>query len=97
MLMTATARLKEGGLKGVHIARTWVERRVLPLQACGALMCYYHGQYDPSRVLPNELGEKEIRARLALLMGLEADKVSMEVAMEAFCHEAQPGEVNLFA
>lgn len=97
LLMAAAARLKERCLKGVHIAWTWVERRVLPLQARNELMCYYRGPADRSRVSPGELGEKEVRRRLALLTGLEVVKVSMEVAVEAFYHDAPPGEVNSFA
>lgn len=33
LLVTATARMKGDGLKGIHIMQTWVECRVLPLQA----------------------------------------------------------------
>lgn len=96
LLMTAAARLKERGLKGVHIMRTRVERRVFPLQARNELMHYYRSLIDPSQVSPVELTEKEAHHRLALLTGLGADKVSMEVAVKAFHHGAPSREVNSF-
>ena len=76
--------------------RTWVERHVLPLQAREELMCAYRGPTDPSRVSQEELKEKEVRRRLSLLTGLEADKITMEVVVEPFHHDAPPGEVNSF-
>lgn len=97
LLMIAAARIKERGLKGVHITQTWVEHRVLPLQAQNELMCNYRGPTDPSRVSPNELEGKEVRHWLAFLMVQEADKISLEVAVEAFHHDAPPGEVIFFA
>lgn len=84
LLLDATTRLKDRGLKGIHIMRTWVELRVLPLQARTELMCTYRGPTDPSRVSPDELGEEELRCRLSLLTSLEADGVSLEVVVDPF-------------
>lgn len=95
--MTTAANLKGEGLKRIDIVWTWVERRVLPLQARGALMCYYHGPSNPSRVSLEELEEKETRHWLTLLAGLEAEKISLEVAVEPFCQDAPPGEVAFFS
>ena len=95
LLVAASAQLKENGLKGIHIMQTWVECRVLPLQAREELMCNNQGPFDPSRVSTIELGEEEVRCWLALLMGQEADKISMEVVVEAFHREAPPGEVTV--
>lgn len=53
-----------------------VDHRVLPLQSWKELICTYRGPNDPSRVSPDELGEKDVQHRLSLLTGLEADKVS---------------------
>lgn len=70
---------------------------MLPLQGRGTLMCYYHGPSDPSWVSPDELEEKEANRWLAVLKGLEAGKVPMEVAVEAFFLDTPPREVNLLA
>lgn len=43
LLLRATAFLKDGGLSGLQIMRTWAERRVLPLWARDTLMSDYHG------------------------------------------------------
>jgi hypothetical protein len=54
------------------------------------------GPNDRSQVSPDELGEKDVQHRLSLLTGLEADKVSMEVAVEPFHHEApRSGRISL--
>lgn len=97
LLPNAAIWLKERGLKGVHITRTWVEHRVLLLQAREELMCSYRGLTDPCQVSQDELGEEEVRRRLALLTGQEANKVSLEVAVEAFHHEASLEEVTSFS
>lgn len=60
-------------------------------------MCNYRGPADPSRVLPNELREKEVHHQLTLLTGHEADKISLEVVVEAIHREALPREVTFSA
>lgn len=47
-LIGAVARLKDHGLKGEHIIRTWLEQRVLPLVARATPMYAYMGREDPT-------------------------------------------------
>jgi hypothetical protein len=68
-LADATVHLKKGGLTGGHIVRTWVERRILPLQARTLPLFQYTGPKDPAGVSWEELSLDEVDDYLSFLVG----------------------------
>ncbi|OEL23868.1 hypothetical protein BAE44_0015113, partial [Dichanthelium oligosanthes] len=56
--------LKAAGLTGVKVMWTFFERRIQPLMAWAHALYRYAGVKDPTRMSPEELTQKEVRARV---------------------------------
>src|SRR3954464_15458010 len=61
-------------VNGVDIIRTFLERRVQPLQARAHLMLLYSGRRDPTRVSSEKISEVELDKALRALLKFKADE-----------------------
>ena len=63
-LHDALLRLKKEGMTGDDLLRTFVGRRVCPLQDRAHKMCYMSGHRDPTRTTTVELTKEELYLRV---------------------------------
>lgn len=87
----AVAELKAARLTGEQIFKTWVERRIQPLQARPTRMWEYQGVEDLSRVSPVPLSEDEVIARIQPLL---KGTISLKEEVEPFSAAKPRGEVR---
>ena len=66
--------IPEKEVNGVDIIRTFLERRVQPLQARAHLMFLYSGHRDPTRVSSEKISEVELDKALRVLLKFKADE-----------------------
>ena len=66
--------IPEKEVNGVDIIRTFLERRVQPLQARVHPMFLYSGRRDPTRVSSEKISEVELDKALRALLKFKADE-----------------------
>lgn len=93
-LLKKIAVLKEGGLTGIHVAASFIKRRVQPLQRRQTWGYEYMGLNDPSKMSPDDISDEEVMVRLNRMFK-EFDGVpETSDAVKEFDHWNKPREVS---
>lgn len=90
-LLKKIADLKEQGMTGVAVARSFLKRRVQPLQLRTTPGYEYSGLDDPSRMSSEDISDEEVGVRLSRMFR-ELD--DMPVAVQEFNKSNKPNEVS---
>lgn len=88
-LVEAVHQLQDGGLSGMQILTTWMERNVRPLGWRRFPMYDYNGLKDPSRLHNREVTPSELKLQMHLVTGVTMDEIFLEVAIEPY-HRGNP-------
>lgn len=90
-LLKKIADLKEQGVTGVAVARSFLKRRVQPLQLRTTPGYEYSGLDDPSRMSSEDISDEEVGVRLSRMF---RELYDTPVAVEEFNKSNKPNEVS---
>lgn len=94
ILIAEVKRLKDNGLTGMQIQRTWLERQVQSFTQRAHPMHQYKGQGNITRLLHDKMPKDELLSHMHFVTHVPIKDISLSVAIEPFHYGKPPVNVS---